>query len=159
MDLALNNLQRLIRHKNPTNQSCFAQSGIQTCDCLQYVLLLSGHTSEYSTGFLRLLLFRFYKKVITEHSVKIKLSSNANHCTTIGNICIPNYSCPVKWGYRIHWLHLYRGVSPPPRWVSWIWHVTIWWWGSNNVGALGNAEYPFIAITPRSTLARSGSTW
>ena len=24
---------------------------------------------------------------------------------------------------------------------------------------LGNAEYPFIAITPRSTLARSGSTW
>ena len=24
--------------------------------------------------------------------------------------------------------------------------------------ALGNAEYPFIAIAPRSTLARSGST-
>ena len=23
----------------------------------------------------------------------------------------------------------------------------------------GNTEYPFIAITPRSTLARSGSTW
>ena len=27
-----------------------------------------------------------------------------------------------------------------------------------NAGALGNAEYPFIAIAPRSTLARSGST-
>ena len=26
-------------------------------------------------------------------------------------------------------------------------------------GTLENAEYPFIAITPRSTLARSGSTW
>ena len=26
-------------------------------------------------------------------------------------------------------------------------------------GALGNVEYPFIAIAPRSTLARSGSIW
>ena len=25
--------------------------------------------------------------------------------------------------------------------------------GSSNAGALGNAEYPFIAITPKSTLA------
>ena len=24
---------------------------------------------------------------------------------------------------------------------------------------MGNMEYPFIAIAPRSTLARSGSTW
>ena len=22
--------------------------------------------------------------------------------------------CPVSWGYRIHWLHLCRGVRPPP---------------------------------------------
>ena len=29
----------------------------------------------------------------------------------------------------------------------------------SNAGALGNAEYPFIAIAPRSTLAQSGSTW
>ena len=28
----------------------------------------------------------------------------------------------------------------------------------SDAGALGNVEYPFIAITPRSTLARSGST-
>ena len=27
-----------------------------------------------------------------------------------------------------------------------------------NAGALGNAEYSFIAITPRSTLALSGGT-
>ena len=33
----------------------------------------------------------------------------------------------------------------------------IWWWGSSNAGALGNAEYPFIVITPRSTLAQGGS--
>ena len=29
---------------------------------------------------------------------------------------------------------------------------------SSNAVALGNPEYPFIAIAPRSTLARSGST-
>ena len=33
------------------------------------------------------------------------------------------------------------------------------WWGSNNAGAFGYAQYSFIAIAPRSTLARSGSTW
>ena len=31
--------------------------------------------------------------------------------------------------------------------------------GSSNAGALGNAEYPFIAIAHRSTLIQSGSTW
>ena len=46
-----------------------------------------------------------------------------------------------------------------PQRVPCLWHETIWWWGSSNVGALGNAEYPFIAIAPRSTLARSDSTW
>ena len=34
---------------------------------------------------------------------------------------------------------------------------SIWWWGSSS-GVLRNVEYPFIAITPRSTLSRSGST-
>ena len=29
--------------------------------------------------------------------------------------------CPVGWGFRIHLLHLYRGVRPHQR-VSWIWH-------------------------------------
>ena len=31
--------------------------------------------------------------------------------------------------------------------------------GSSNAGALGNVEYPFIAIAPRSTLASSSNTW
>ena len=65
----------------------------------------------------------------------------------------------VDWGCRIHRLHLCRVVTPQPQQVSWIWHKTIWWWGSSNAGALGNVEYPFIAIAPRSTLAWSGSTW
>ena len=28
-----------------------------------------------------------------------------------------------------------------------------------DAGGLGNAEYPFIAITPRSTLAWTGNSW
>ena len=94
-------------------------------------------------------------------------------------------SCsPVGWGCRIHRLHLCRGVRLPkrvscgpgdrgcrihrlhicsrvrlPQRVSSIWNKTIWWRGSSNAGALGNAEYPFIDITPRSTLARNGCTW
>ena len=46
-----------------------------------------------------------------------------------------------------------------PQQVFWIWHKTIWWRGSSNAGALGNAEYFFIAIAPKSTLAWSVSTW
>ena len=29
-----------------------------------------------------------------------------------------------------------------------------WWRGFSNAGALGNAKYPFIAIAPKSNLAR-----
>ena len=36
-----------------------------------------------------------------------------------------------------------------------IWHYTIWWWDTSNAGALGNVEYLFIAMAPRSTLARN----
>ena len=64
----------------------------------------------------------------------------------------------VSWGCRIHQPHLCRRVRLPQR-VSWIWHYMIWWWGFSNTGALGNVEYLFIAIAPRSTLAWSGSTW
>ena len=65
---------------------------------------------------------------------------------------------PVNRCYRIHWLLIGRRVRLPKR-VSCIWHKTIWLRGSSNAGALENAEYRFIAITPRFTLARSRSTW
>ena len=68
-----------------------------------------------------------------------------------------SYLGPVGWGSRIHRSQLCRGVRLPQQ-VSWIWHYTIWWWGSTNAGVLGNAEYLFIAIAPRSTMAWSGST-
>ena len=49
--------------------------------------------------------------------------------------------------------------DPPPTSVLEIWLKTIWRWGSSNARTLVNVEYPFIAIVPRSTLARSCSTW
>ena len=68
-----------------------------------------------------------------------------------------------KWikdweGNRIHRQHLCRGIRPPPTCVL---DMTLktWCWGSSNTGALGSVEYPFISIDPRSTLARSCSTW
>ena len=84
----------------------------------------------------------------------------------------------VGWGCRIYRLHLCRGVrfltptrdlwpswlglqntsTASPQRVSWIWHETIWWRDYSNE-AFRNAEYPFIAIAPRSTLTWSGSTW
>ena len=60
--------------------------------------------------------------------------------------------CPVGWGCRIHRLHLcnkYPGYYTKQ---------------SNGevqvilMLALGNAEYPFTAIAPNSTLARTSST-
>ena len=41
--------------------------------------------------------------------------------------------------------------------VPWIWHETIWWQGFN-LRDIGNVEYLFIAIAPRSTLTWTGST-
>ena len=67
----------------------------------------------------------------------------------------PYLCCPDGWGCRIHRLHLCRGVRLPPNESP----------GYNTkqsdgkVPGLGNAEHPFIAIAPRSTLPRSGSTW
>ena len=40
-----------------------------------------------------------------------------------------------------------------------LWNKLIWWLGSSNGGALGNAEHPFIPIAPKSTLVRIGSNW
>ena len=70
---------------------------------------------------------------------------------TSSQIIFQTWSCPVGWGCRIHRLHHGREVSPPFQRVSSIW--------CKQSGALGNAEYPLIVITPRSTLARSGGTW
>ena len=61
---------------------------------------------------------------------------------------------PVDWGCRIHWLHLCRWVRLPKKCPGYDTKLS-----DGDAGALGNVEYPFIAITPRSTLAWSDSTW
>ena len=60
-------------------------------------------------------------------------------------------SGPIGWGCRIHQLHLYRGVRLPATSVL---DMIL----NNIAGALENIEYLFIAIAPKSTLTRSGST-
>ena len=65
--------------------------------------------------------------------------------------CSQYKTCSVSWGCRIYQLHLCRGVRFPQR-VSWIWHYTIWWSGSSNVVALGNAEYLIISMAPSQLL-------
>ena len=58
-------------------------------------------------------------------------------------------NCLVGWSCRIHWLHLYRGVRPP--------QTILMDMNQNNLmvrfqwcRSLREAEYPFIAIAPRS---------
>ena len=66
------------------------------------------------------------------------------------------YTDPVSW-LHLYRDHLCRGVRPPfnecPDTKQSDGD------GSSSAGALENAEYPFIATAPRSTLARSGNTW
>ena len=60
-------------------------------------------------------------------------------------------TCPVEWGRRIHRLLLCIGVRPQPPTSIMIYDtIKIWWWGSNNAGDLGNAEYPFVPSLPGS---------
>ena len=70
----------------------------------------------------------------------------------------PIQTCPVTRGCRIHQLLLCRGVRPFPNECSG--YDTKQSDGEvHDTEILGNADYPFIAIIPRSILARSGSTW
>ena len=64
----------------------------------------------------------------------------------------------IKWE---RYIFIKKCFSHSLNCVNHVWLLcnTIWWWGSSNAGALGNVEYPFIGIAPRSTLTQSGSTW
>ena len=50
-------------------------------------------------------------------------------------------------------LLLWRGVDSPNKYPGYDTKH------SDGNGSLGNAEYPFIAITPSSILAQNGSNW
>ena len=80
------------------------------------------------------------------------------HTHTHTHIYTHTHTIPVVQGYRICQLHLCREVRPLPTLSVLVMTLNcICWWGSGP-GALGNMEYSFIAITPRTTLTWSGST-
>ena len=89
---------------------------------------------------------------------RIQFSINIKLMGSYPSAKILQHPSPVGWGYRIQRLHFCRWVKLTQR-MSWIWRKTIWWRGSDKAGALGNPEYPFIAIARRSTLFWSGSNW
>ena len=64
--------------------------------------------------------------------------------------CLENFPgvCPVSWGCGIHRLLLCRGVRPPPQRVSWLWYLTIWWWGSVMLELWGMPSTPKLPLLP-----------
>ena len=79
---------------------------------------------------------------------------------SVSMLCLDMYALsPIVNTCRIHRLLFCWGWRPNFQRVSCLWQSTIWWWGSNIAGALGNAKYPFIAIAPKSTQSLSSSTW
>ena len=59
-------------------------------------------------------------------SANIHVSKCRSLLANVANEFVLTYLAinPVGWGCRIHWLHLCRGVRPPPTsLVSWIWRM------------------------------------
>ena len=63
-----------------------------------------------------------------------------------------------NWNWNLYHLHGVGWVRPPSdkRNVLNMTPKCIWWWGSS-YGAQRKVKYPFIVITPRSTLSQIGS--
>ena len=68
---------------------------------------------------------------------------------------------PLCWrGCRKHWLYPLQRCKILPHKKRGVFSMTlngIWWWGFSS-GALGIVGYPYIAISPRSTLTCCGNT-
>ena len=106
-------------------------SRIWTC----VIVSISYDDNHYTTG------TSSHFIVIGDNSVKCNVCQQNLDCAN----CIP----PVE------------EVRPPPLQklgVIGMIPKCIWWWGSIS-GDLRSVEYPFFAITPRSTLTWSGSTY
>ena len=101
--------------------------------------------------------FFFLLTFVTAH--RLWVACTTCFCNTMSQSLISNdVTGPIGRASRIHRLHLCWGVKLQQR-VSCIWRWRIWRWGSCNSGALGNAEHPFIATAPWSSLVQCGSTW
>ena len=171
MDLTLNNLQRLIcyKPKQPTHQPNLHAD-------VSLILVVTDYMEMYRHNPFKRGNNNHNQFCLTHKSFlsvkplpKSVLAVTLNWFWLWGSSpgALGEYGVPVHWyhsqdligwGCRINRLLLCRGVKLPQA-VSWIWHEAIGWWDSSNAEALGKAEYSFIAFAPRSTLARSGSTW
>ena len=60
----------------------------------------------------------------------------------------------VSDAIRMCWLYPHRKPPPPKKRMSWVWHQTATS-DDSSFEDLGNVEYPFIAIDPKSTLTWS----
>ena len=92
--------------------------------------------------------------------ISVKLNSLYKYCIIGFSFCSSSIIfSPVSWDCKIHQLHLYREVRPPPHTHTYTMSVLdmtlnwIWWWGSTP-GPFQNVKYFIISITPRSTLTR-----
>ena len=115
------------------------------------------HTCTYAFIYTKLHVVQYLLSLVIETVTRGQnLDVTAFHIAQIllGKVWIQLFSYPVSRSSWIHRLHPCRGVR-----LSWLWHKTTWWWGFSDAGALGNAEYPFVAIAPWSTLTLNGSTW
>ena len=136
----------------------FAQQMFLVCSVMAYLELVKNKFPNYDIFTFTCVTFKSHTKL--SNAQRVSAPTNMILPTTAGTIprlklfvCmiytlqLSTYQSivgQVGWGYS--------GVRLPQR-VS-----LIWWSGSDNPEALGNVEYPFIAITPKSTLARNGST-
>ena len=93
--------------------------------------LLSSYTRESKNKRIRVimsLLIIFFFGKCTSLDSRSSLSVLANICNLKSNkqtrkkqnqeltrliFCFTKQTCPIDWGWRIHWLHLFRGVTLP----------------------------------------------
>ena len=116
--------------------------------------------SPYSVG------FKMLHSDIEVSELKLK-SFYCIHFWTNTNWKCMNFIIPqrYRWPNRLEPhntanVSLQRGETPQQ--VSWIWHLTIWWWDSSNAGALRNVEYLFLLPSlpgPLFPEVGAGSLW
>ena len=99
---------------------------------------------ETSAFLLRSSLLRDWFRAILRHRITLVFPRFSTFASLIHFRLFSASHGPVGWGYWMHRLLLSRGVRPQPTSVL---DMTL-----NNAGALGKAEYPFIAIADKSTL-------
>ena len=128
--------------------------GLFVCLSLSFFLFFLSLTFLYKILFLCFFVFFFVFSFFLSFFLFI-FSSKLELKFFLQLVC-----CPVGWICRIYKLHRCREVRPPPTTTS-VLDMTLnnLMASQSNVGAKENIEYSFIAIVPRSTLARSGSTW